>query len=86
MNSIGRVLGVGAQRTAGAFTPLGAAEMSTFAVRDAKKQVQDEADKLMKKALKLLSPSILEMRFKPDWEAACPPLERAGLLYKVPHV
>ena len=57
--------------------------MSTFVVRDAKKQVVDEADKLMKKALKLLSPSILEMRFKPDWEAACQPLERAGLLYKV---
>lgn len=42
-----------------------------------------EADKLLKKGKKYLSPSILEMRLKPDWEAAAPLIERAALLYKV---
>jgi hypothetical protein len=43
----------------------------------------EEADKLMKKATKLCNPSLLSMRIKPDWEAACPMLERAALCYKV---
>lgn len=43
----------------------------------------EEANKLVKKANKLLSPSILDFRLKPDWEAAAPLLDRACLLYKV---
>lgn len=43
----------------------------------------EEAAKLLKKGLKFLSPSILEMRLKPDWEAAAPLLDRAALLFKV---
>jgi hypothetical protein len=38
----------------------------------------------MKKASKLCNPSLLAMRIKPDWEVACPLLERAALCYKVP--
>lgn len=43
----------------------------------------EEADKLMKKAMKLCNPSIVAFRIKPDWEAACPMFERAALCYKV---
>jgi hypothetical protein len=44
---------------------------------------QLEADGLMKKANKYWAPSLLDFRLKPDWDAAAPLLERAGLLYKV---
>ena len=43
----------------------------------------EEAAKLVKKANKYLSPSILDLRLKPDWEAAAPLLDRAAVLYKV---
>lgn len=36
----------------------------------------------MKKASKMLSASLLDFRFKPDWEQAQPLLEKAGLAYK----
>lgn len=37
----------------------------------------------MKKANKLWQPSILDMRLKPDWEAAAPLFEKAAVAYKV---
>ncbi len=54
-----------------------------FAARAKAAELEKEADKQMKKANKLLGPSILDFRFKPDWEAACPFLERAAQLYRV---
>jgi hypothetical protein len=44
---------------------------------------EKEAKELLKKAKGLTGPSILELRFKPDWEAAAPLLDKAALLYKV---
>jgi hypothetical protein len=41
-----------------------------------------EADKLMKKAMKEINPSLLDFRLKPDWEAAAPNFDRAAMLYK----
>lgn len=41
-----------------------------------------EADKLMQKANKYWSPSLLDFRLKPDWEAAAPLFEKAALSYK----
>ena len=42
-----------------------------------------EADKLMKQARKLSSPSMLGLRMRGDWEQATPLFERAGTQYKV---
>jgi hypothetical protein len=42
-----------------------------------------EAEKLMKKAQKYWQPSLMDFRLKPDWEAACPLLEKAGLAFRV---
>ena len=42
-----------------------------------------EADKMMKKAEKKVQPSVLAMRFKPDWDEATPLFENAALQYKV---
>jgi hypothetical protein len=42
----------------------------------------EEAEKLLKKANKLWSPSLLDLRLKPDWEAAAPLYERAALAFK----
>lgn len=42
-----------------------------------------EADKLMSKANKHWSPSLLDFRLKPDWEGAAPLFEKAAMLYKV---
>eukprot|EP00798_Chlamydomonas_sp_ICE-L_P002669 gene2669-17157_t len=42
-----------------------------------------EADKLVKKANKLISPSLFDFRLKPDWENAGPMLDRASMLYKI---
>ena len=44
---------------------------------------EKEADKLMKKANKEIGPSLLEFRFKPDYESAAPMFERAAVIYKV---
>eukprot|EP00879_Flechtneria_rotunda_P005030 GHRR01005306.1.p1 GENE.GHRR01005306.1~~GHRR01005306.1.p1 ORF type:complete len:315 (+),score=87.96 GHRR01005306.1:217-1161(+) len=41
-----------------------------------------EADKLMGKGNKYWAPSLLDLRLKPDWEAAAPLFEKAALLYK----
>ena len=57
--------------------------MATFVARNKAFEQEQEADKLMKKAKKLLGPSILDLRMRPDWEAASPFLEKAALLYKV---
>lgn len=43
----------------------------------------EEAEKLMKKANKYWSPSVLDFRLKPDWESAAPLYEKAALCYKV---
>lgn len=43
----------------------------------------EEAEKLMKKANKLWQPSLLDLRLKPDWEAAAPLFEKAALAFKV---
>jgi hypothetical protein len=43
----------------------------------------EEAQKLVKKANKYISPSFLDFRLKPDWEAAAPLLDKACLLFKV---
>ncbi len=45
--------------------------------------MEKEAKDLLKKAKGLTAPSLLELRFKPDWEAAAPLLDKAALLYKV---
>ena len=42
-----------------------------------------EADKLMKQARKLSSPSMLSLRMRGDWEQATPLFEKAGAQYKV---
>lgn len=42
----------------------------------------EEGDKLLKEANKLCSPSMLSLRFKPDWEQAGPLLERAAVAYR----
>ena len=44
---------------------------------------EKEANKLMKEAMKSIGPSLLEFRFKPDYETAGPMFERAAVLYKV---
>jgi hypothetical protein len=44
---------------------------------------ENDADKLMKKAEKVLRPSIMSMRFKPAWDEAYPLFEKAALQYKV---
>lgn len=41
-----------------------------------------EAVKCMKKADKYWSPSLLNMRLRPDWDAACPLYEKAALCFK----
>ncbi len=43
----------------------------------------EEANKLVKKATKYISPSLFDFRLKPDWEAAAPLFDRACVLYKV---
>jgi hypothetical protein len=43
----------------------------------------EEAERLVRKASKLWSPSIFELRLKPDWEASAPLFERAALAFKV---
>lgn len=57
--------------------------MSAVGARDKAAEMEKEAKELVKRARALTSPSLLEMRFKPDWEAAAPLLERAALMYKV---
>ena len=42
-----------------------------------------EAESLFKQGNKLLSPSLLDLRMKPDWEAAAPLLDKAALFFKV---
>ena len=44
---------------------------------------EKEADKLMKKAQKEIGPSLLDFRFKPDYDSAAPMFERAAVIYKV---
>jgi hypothetical protein len=44
---------------------------------------EKEADGLMKKAEKLLRPSVMAMRMKPDWDDAIPLFEKAAQQYKV---
>ncbi len=44
---------------------------------------EKEADKLIKKGNKEIGPSLLEFRFKPDYEQAAPLFERAAVIYKV---
>ncbi|PNW80293.1 hypothetical protein CHLRE_08g385700v5 [Chlamydomonas reinhardtii] len=44
--------------------------------------LEKEAKELLKKAKGLTVPSILELRIKPDWEAAAPLLDKAALMYK----
>lgn len=44
---------------------------------------EKEADSLMKKAEKLLQPSVLQMRMKPAWDDAMPLFEKAAQYYKV---
>eukprot|EP00192_Tetraselmis_astigmatica_P014180 CAMPEP_0117672696 /NCGR_PEP_ID=MMETSP0804-20121206/14053_1 /TAXON_ID=1074897 /ORGANISM="Tetraselmis astigmatica, Strain CCMP880" /LENGTH=315 /DNA_ID=CAMNT_0005481337 /DNA_START=75 /DNA_END=1022 /DNA_ORIENTATION=- len=41
-----------------------------------------EGEKLMKAAEKLCAPSVLSLRFKPEWEQACPLFERAAVAFK----
>jgi hypothetical protein len=43
----------------------------------------EEPEKLMKKANKYWSPSVLDFRLKPDWESAAPLYEKAALAFKV---
>ncbi|GLC36329.1 hypothetical protein PLESTB_000773500 [Pleodorina starrii] len=50
--------------------------------KDKAAAMEKEAKELMKKAKGLTAPSLLELRFKPDWEAAAPMLDKAALLYK----
>lgn len=56
-----------------------ASAISTAAAAEKEK----EADKLMKKGQKEVSPSLLDFRLKPDWEQAAPKFEEAAKLYKV---
>jgi len=46
-----------------------------------------DADKLMRKAEKRVAPSLVALRFRPDWGEATPLFEQAALQYKVrsPH-
>lgn len=44
---------------------------------------EKEADSMMKKAEKLLQPSMLQMRMKPAWDDAWPLFEQAASYYKV---
>lgn len=41
-----------------------------------------EAEKLLKEATKLTTPSVLTLRLKPEWETATPLFERAAMLFK----
>lgn len=43
----------------------------------------ESADVIMRKAEKLLRPSMLSMRLKPAWDDAMPLFEKAALQYKV---
>lgn len=43
----------------------------------------EEAAKLFKKAEKYWAPSLLDLRLKPDWEAAAPLYEKSALAFKV---
>lgn len=47
------------------------------------KNKEAEGDKLMKKAVNLCKPSLLELRVKPDWSASAPLYEQAMIAYKV---
>mmetsp|Transcript_40772 Transcript_40772/g.104364 ORF Transcript_40772/g.104364 Transcript_40772/m.104364 type:complete len:320 (+) Transcript_40772:304-1263(+) len=42
----------------------------------------EEGDRLLKEATKLCSPSVISLRFKPDWEQAGPLLDRAAVAYR----
>eukprot|EP00884_Botryococcus_braunii_P003843 jgi/Botrbrau1/1345/Bobra.0063s0056.1 len=42
----------------------------------------DAADKLFEQAMKLTQPSVLALRFRPDWALATPLFERAAIAYK----
>ena len=42
-----------------------------------------EAESAYKEATKLVTPSVLSLRLKPEWEAATPLFERAAMLFKV---
>jgi hypothetical protein len=53
------------------------------ASRDKQQEKEKEADTMMKKANKLIKPSLFDFRLKPDWEEAAPLFEKAALLYKV---
>ncbi|GFR45409.1 hypothetical protein Agub_g6785 [Astrephomene gubernaculifera] len=56
--------------------------MSLSFSKDKLASMEKEAKELLKKAKGLTAPSLLELRFKPDWESAAPLLDRAALLYK----
>jgi len=46
----------------------------------------EEGDKLMAKAAKATTPSLLSFRFSPDWEAAAPFFGQAAQCYRYMHV
>lgn len=47
------------------------------------REMSADADAAMKKAEKLLRPSMMSMRLKPAWDDAMPLFEQAALQYKV---
>lgn len=57
--------------------------MKNSVVGERKTSLEKEAKDLLKKAKALTGPSLLELRFKPDWEQAAPLLDKAALMYKV---
>ncbi|GIL55863.1 hypothetical protein Vafri_11357, partial [Volvox africanus] len=56
--------------------------MNSIISKEKMAAMEKEAKELMKKAKGLTAPSLLELRFKPDWESAAPMLDKAALLYK----
>ena len=44
---------------------------------------EKEANKLMKEGNKAIAPSLLDFRFKSDYETAGPLFERAAVMYRV---
>ncbi|GIL76647.1 hypothetical protein Vretimale_8842 [Volvox reticuliferus] len=56
--------------------------MNSIISKEKAAAMEKEAKELMKKAKGLTAPSLLELRFKPDWEGASPMLDKAALLFK----
>lgn len=54
-----------------------------FAKKCATMGDEKTADKLMKQAEKVLKPSLMSARFKPDWDEAYPLFEKAARQYQV---